>query len=167
MTERFGPPFAEGAKGGTGIWLYKNWLYAEIDDRIVRYELKEGEVKPSSNPETILSGLPLTGDHPMHPFAIDKKGNLFVTSASATNACEVQNRRPHSPGNDPCTELETRAGVWRRSSATPPVSAIRRATTSIRPGASIRRSTAAISFTRIGPSFTRKSKVSSFRPSRS
>ena len=113
VTERFGPPFAEGAKGGTGIWLYKNWLYAEIDDRIVRYELKKGEAKPSSSPDTILSGLPLTGDHPMHPFAIDEKGNLFVTSASATNACEVQNRMPHSQGNDPCIELKTRAGVWR------------------------------------------------------
>jgi mono/diheme cytochrome c family protein len=32
---------------------------------------------------------------------------------SATNTCEVKNRMPHSPGNDPCTELETRAGTWR------------------------------------------------------
>lgn len=113
VIERFGPTFTEGAKGGTGVWLDKTWLYVEIDDRIVRYELKEGEVAPSAKPETILSGMPLTGDHPMHPFAVDEKGNLFVTSASATNACEVQNRMPHSPGNDPCTELETRAGVWR------------------------------------------------------
>ena len=37
----------------------------------------------------------------MHGFAIDKDG------------CEKQNRMPHSPGNDPCTELETRAGIWR------------------------------------------------------
>ena len=32
---------------------------------------------------------------------------------AATNACEVQNRMPHSPGKDPCTELETHAGIWR------------------------------------------------------
>ena len=32
---------------------------------------------------------------------------------SATNACEIKNRMPHSPGNDPCVELETRAGIWR------------------------------------------------------
>jgi glucose/arabinose dehydrogenase len=113
VVERFGPTFAEEAKGGTGLWRYKNWLYAEIDDRIVRYELKQGETAPSSKPETILSGLPLTGDHPMHPFAIDDKGTLFVTSASATNACEAQNRMPRSPGNDPCKELDTRGGVWR------------------------------------------------------
>ena len=110
---RFGPTFAEGAHGGTGIWLYKNWLYAEINDKIVRYELKDGEVAPGGKAETILSGMPITGDHPMHPFAIDAEGNLFVDMGSATNACEKQNRMPHSPGNDPCTELETRGGIWR------------------------------------------------------
>ena len=31
VTVRFGPTFAEGAHGGTGIWLYKHWLYDEID----------------------------------------------------------------------------------------------------------------------------------------
>jgi glucose/arabinose dehydrogenase len=92
---RFGPTAAEGAHGGTGIALYKNWLYAEINDRIVRYELKEGETAPATKPETILSGMPITGDHPMHPFAIDGQGNLFVSMGSATNACEVQNRMPH------------------------------------------------------------------------
>src|SRR5262245_26458186 len=110
---RFGPTFAEGAHGGTGIFLYKDWLYAELNDKIVRYELKPGEAAPTGTPETILSGMPITGDHPMHGFAIDKDGNLFVEMASATNACEKQNRMPHSPGNEPCTELETRAGIWR------------------------------------------------------
>jgi hypothetical protein len=113
VTVRFGPTFAEGAHGGTGIWLYKNWLYAEINDQIVRYELKNGKVAPTGKPEAILSGMPITGDHPMHPFAIDAEGNLFVSMGSATNACEVQNRMPHSQGNDPCTELKTRAGIWR------------------------------------------------------
>jgi glucose/arabinose dehydrogenase len=110
---RFGPTAAEGAHGGTGIGLYKNWLYAELNDRIVRYELKNGETAPAGKAETILSGMPITGDHPMHPFAIDAQGNLFVSMGSATNACEVQNRMPHSPGNNPCTELKTRAGIWR------------------------------------------------------
>ena len=113
MNVRFGPTAAEGAHGGTGIALYKNWLYAELNDRIVRYELKNGEAAPRGKAETILSGMPITGDHPMHPFAIDAQGNLFVSMGSATNACEVKNRMPHSIGNNPCTELETRAGVWR------------------------------------------------------
>lgn len=110
---RFGPTFAEGAHGGSGIALYKSWVYAEINDKIVRYALTEGEAAPKGEAETIVSGLPLTGDHPMHPFAIDPDGNIFVDLGSATNACEVKNRMPHSLGHQPCTELETRGGVWR------------------------------------------------------
>ncbi|HXL18973.1 MAG TPA: c-type cytochrome, partial [Streptosporangiaceae bacterium] len=81
--------------------------------RIVRYALPGGVIAPTGAPEVIVSGLPLTGDHPMHPFAIDAQGNLYVDLGSATNACQVQNRMPNSPGIQPCTELETRAGIWR------------------------------------------------------
>lgn len=113
VVERFGQPFADGGRGGTGIGIHGNWLYAEINDQIIRYPLKAGEAAPTAKPETILKGMPLSGDHPMHPFTIDAQGNLFVAMGSATNACEVKNRMPKSPGNVPCTELETRAGVWR------------------------------------------------------
>ncbi|MEF3366659.1 PQQ-dependent sugar dehydrogenase [Methylocystis sp. 9N] len=110
---RFGPSFADGAHGGTGVWRYKNWIYAEANDKIVRYDIGSGLPAADARPEIVLSGMPIAGDHPMHPFAIDAHGNLFVSMGSATNACEVKNRMPHSPGNDPCMELETRAGVWR------------------------------------------------------
>ncbi len=111
--ERFGPTFAEGAHGGTGIAIYKDGLYAELNDKIVRYQLNDDEIAPTAKPETVVSGFPLTGDHPMHPFIIDDKGNIFAAMGSATNACEIKNRMPHSKGHDPCTELGTRAGVWR------------------------------------------------------
>jgi glucose/arabinose dehydrogenase/mono/diheme cytochrome c family protein len=110
---RFGPSFAEGAHGGTGIWFYKNYIYAEANDAIVRYDVSSGAPAADAKPDVVLRGLPITGDHPMHPLAIDNDGNLFVTMGSATNACEQKNRMPHSPGNDPCTEAETRAGIWR------------------------------------------------------
>jgi glucose/arabinose dehydrogenase/mono/diheme cytochrome c family protein len=113
VVARFGPTFAQGAHGGTGIALYKNWLYAEINDKVVRYDVKDGVPSATAKPETILSGMPITGDHPMHAIAIDADGNMFVSMGSATNTCEVKNRMPHSPGNDPCTEAETRAGIWR------------------------------------------------------
>ena len=96
--ERFGQTFAQGGKGGTGIYVYKDWVYAELNDKIVRYALKDGEITPTGEPEVVLSGMPITGDHPMHPFIIDKDGNLFVSMGSATNTCEVKNRMPGSKG---------------------------------------------------------------------
>ena len=110
---RFGESVQTGSGGGTGIALHRGALFAEIDDRIVRYALPATGIAPTEAPAVILSGLPLTGDHPMHPFAIDTRGALYVNSGSATNACQVQNRMPNSPGHQPCTELETRAGIWR------------------------------------------------------
>ena len=113
VVKRFGPDKAAGAAGGTGIALYNGALYAELNDKIVSYARAQGEIVPAGKPKTVLSGMPLTGDHPMHPFAIDAKGNLFVDLGSATNACQDDNRMPLSPGHNPCTELETRAGTWR------------------------------------------------------
>jgi glucose/arabinose dehydrogenase/mono/diheme cytochrome c family protein len=110
---RFGPGAESGNAGGTGIALYRGALYAETNDRIVRYALPTGAIAPSGPPEVVVSGLPLTGDHPMHPFKIDAQGNLFVDLGSATNSCQSENRMPNSPGIQPCTELNTRAGIWR------------------------------------------------------
>jgi glucose/arabinose dehydrogenase len=110
---RFGPGAESGNAGGTGIALYNGALYAETNDRIVRYTLPVDTAAPSGPADVIVSGLPLTGDHPMHPFRIDERGALFVDLGSATNSCQSANRMPDSAGIEPCTELETRAGTWR------------------------------------------------------
>jgi glucose/arabinose dehydrogenase/mono/diheme cytochrome c family protein len=112
VIERFGETVQSGGAGGTGIGMYKGSIYAEINDRIVRYSLPTGSIVPSGSAETIVSGLPLGGDHPMHPFIINVEGKMYVDVASATNSCQSKNRTLKSPGEDPCTELETRGGVW-------------------------------------------------------
>ena len=112
VIERFGETAQAGGAGGTGIGLYKGAIYAESKDRIVRYSLPSGAVVPSGSVDTIVSGLPLGGDHPMHPFIINAEGAMYVDVATATNSCQVKNRTLKSPGVNPCTELETRGGVW-------------------------------------------------------
>jgi glucose/arabinose dehydrogenase/cytochrome c5 len=112
-TERFGETVQSGGAGGSGIGLYKGAIYAEINDRIVRYPLTTGSIAPKDAGVTILSGLPLTGDHPMHPFIIDPQGAMYIDVATPSNACQVKNRTPASPGKQPCEELETRGGIWR------------------------------------------------------
>lgn len=119
LTMRFGGGVPEGSHGGTGIGIHKDWLYAEINDKIVRFPLGPTGVDTSRPPEAIVSGLPITGDHPMHPFIIDARGNMFVDMGSASNACEQKYRTAGSPGNRPCTEKLTRAGTWRYDAETP------------------------------------------------
>jgi len=113
VNERFGATVQSGGAGGTGIGIYKGWLYAELNDKILKYPLKKGAVLPGEASQVVVSGLPLGGDHPMHPFAIDANGDLYIDVASATNSCQEKNRTLKSPGINPCTELETRGGVWR------------------------------------------------------
>jgi glucose/arabinose dehydrogenase len=57
----------------------------------------------------------MVGGHPMHPMAVDGRGNLFVNLGSNTNACQQEDRQTESKGVDPCTELTTRGGIWRFS----------------------------------------------------
>jgi glucose/arabinose dehydrogenase/cytochrome c5 len=113
VAERFGETVQSGGAGGSGIGLYKGAIYAEINDRIARYPLTAGSIAPKDAGVTILSGLPLTGDHPMHPFIIDAQGAMYIDVATPSNACQVKNRTPASPGKQPCEELETRGGIWR------------------------------------------------------
>ncbi len=115
VIERFGDGIPQGSAGGTGIAYYNGAIYAEQNDKIIRYALptNSGSIAPKGLPEIVVSGLPLTGDHPMHPFIIDAQGHIFVDLGSATNSCQIDNRMPSSPGHDPCTELETRGGTWR------------------------------------------------------
>ena len=113
VVKRFGETVQTGGAGGTGIALYKGALYVEINDKIVRYALPSGTIAPSGPGEVVVSGMPLGGDHPMHPFAIDVDGNLYVDMGTATNACQQENRQLKSPGIKPCTETQTRGGIWR------------------------------------------------------
>ena len=115
VIRRFGATPARGGHGGTGIALYDGYLYAELNDRIVRYPMSPTSIVPAEPAQTVVSGLPLTGDHPMHPFAIDADGWIYVDSASPSNSCQRQNRMQESPGINPCPELATRGGIWRYS----------------------------------------------------
>jgi glucose/arabinose dehydrogenase len=114
VIRRFGSTSESGSKGGTGIALNGDELYAEADSTIVRYRVSESDPVPARKPEVIVSGLVTKGGHPMHPIAVDSK-NLYVNIGSSTNSCQVKDREGQSPGHDPCTELEQRAGIWRFS----------------------------------------------------
>src|ERR1700734_3009609 len=78
VNERFGETVQSGGAGGTGIALYNGSIFAETNDRVVRYPLDPESIVPRDAAVTIVSGLPLGGDHPMHPFIIDAQGAMYV-----------------------------------------------------------------------------------------
>jgi glucose/arabinose dehydrogenase len=109
IQERFGPT------GGNGIAWQGNSLYFSPNDRILRYEFSGAGLLPSGAPVTLVSGLPVDGEHVRKTVVPDGAGGLFVNIGSATDACQVINRIPLSPGRFPCPEVAQRAGVWRFS----------------------------------------------------
>lgn len=100
-----------GAGGGTGIALDGNIVYATEGNSIVRYRLASGTLNPVGKPDTIVTGLPMTGSHHSHNFVLQGR-NLYVNIGSASNSCQQRDRQTESPGYNPCTELQTRAGIW-------------------------------------------------------
>lgn len=111
--ERIDRPFP-GQSGGTGIALFRNRVFLESGDRIVSYAL--GNTKGRSE-QVIVADLPTEGDHFSHSIAIRADGALFMTSGSATNACQPDNRKAGAPGQVPCAEKALRAGIWRFNAA--------------------------------------------------
>lgn len=101
-----------GEAGGTGIAVAPGWVYVDEGSTVVRYPVRAGQLTPAGAKETIVAGLP-TGGHGAHNLLLDGKGALFVNVGSQTNSCQQADRQSGSPGADPCTELATRAGVWR------------------------------------------------------
>ena len=106
---------ARGNTGGTGIALHGGWLYADAGPRIVRYRITEGQLAPADagDGEVVVDGFPSDGSHPQHNFVIARDGALYANMGSATNSCQRRDRTKGSAGVDPCTELETRAGIWK------------------------------------------------------
>lgn len=98
--------------GGTGLQLAGDQLWFGYDDAIVRYTLPEGALEPSSGPDTIVRGLPADRSHRAKSIAVGADGRLYVNIGSPSNSCQSEDRQPGVPGQDPCPELETRAGIW-------------------------------------------------------
>jgi glucose/arabinose dehydrogenase len=102
-----------GPRGGNDVAVHDGNLYLALKDRVVRWRLTSGRLKPEGDPETIVGGLPEGGDHGDKALAFPGGNVMLVKIGSASNSCQRFNRQSRSPGRAPCTELERRAGLWR------------------------------------------------------
>lgn len=96
---------------GSGIALANGYLYSSSGRAIVRYKYATGDTALGAA-DTIVSDF-ATGGHTAYNFKIIGH-TLYMNVGSRTNACQPPDldRKGKAPGVDPCTELETRAGVW-------------------------------------------------------
>ena len=99
---------------GTGIELHNGYLYFSSRTEVYRAKFQDGQLLPELDMDTLVHLVDGTG-HMEKPFTFDGKGNIYVNIGSFSNACQVEKRTEGSPGIDPCTELETRAGIWKFS----------------------------------------------------
>lgn len=101
-----------GENGGSGIAVRGEKLYFATNDAVLRYTLPVGNLLARTAVDTIVRGLP-TGGHTAKTIALGNGRDLFVNIGSNTNSCQERDREAGVKGADPCTELETRAGIWR------------------------------------------------------
>jgi glucose/arabinose dehydrogenase len=102
--------FAGGA--GDEVAFHGTHLYYTTTDAILRFPWTAGSLEPSGPADTVVKGLP-TGGHRTKNIAFGPTGELYVNIGSPSNSCQRQDRSEKSPGQDPCPQLETRAGIWR------------------------------------------------------
>ncbi|HVN05484.1 MAG TPA: hypothetical protein VMT86_13760 [Bryobacteraceae bacterium] len=104
-----------GSGSATGIALHDGYLWIAHRNSVERYKMTPGQLKPSGQPEVVVSGLPGVFQHGDKGIAFDGKGSFYVNVGAPSNACQVRDRTKQSPGQDPCPLLETHGGIWKFS----------------------------------------------------
>jgi glucose/arabinose dehydrogenase len=101
---------------GTGIAIANGYVYATAGNNVVRFAYRPGALELGAA-DTIVKNMP-TGGHASYNFVVDGP-RLYLNVGSRTNSCQQNDRQTESKGADPCTELESRAGIWVFSSEKP------------------------------------------------
>lgn len=102
-----------GPGPGTGIAFAGEYLYFALNDAVVRWHWNIGQLEPTGSPDTVVGGLTNQRSHAAKGIAIGSDGMLYVNIGAPSNSCQVQDRAPESPGQDPCPLLDIAGGIWR------------------------------------------------------
>jgi glucose/arabinose dehydrogenase len=97
---------------GTEMKIHNGYLYFSAVTRIFRQKLTS-DLVPDTELELILSETQRPGQHATKPLAFDNQGNMYTIFGAPSDACQVDDRSPMSPGIFPCPLLEHRAGIWK------------------------------------------------------
>ncbi len=103
----------ENRNRGTAMQIHNGYLYFSSELMVFRNKLKEGQLVPDSNMDTVVIDTLPFHEHMAKALAFDGKGNMFVSWGMGTNSCQVENRKPGSPGMNPCPYLVDHGGIWK------------------------------------------------------
>jgi glucose/arabinose dehydrogenase len=122
IIENFGDYKDEG-NYGTSMRIHKGYLYFSTAGEVYRIKLTPGKLIPEGKSELLLvddyKNSKPRYSHIAKPLAFDDKGNMYVPFGSPTDICQVNDRQPGSPGQDPCPQLAEHAGIWKFSDSKP------------------------------------------------
>jgi len=109
----------DGHTYGTAMRIHDGYLYFSSELMVYRMKLKKGQLVPDSRMDTIVIDNPPYHEHQTKPIAFDNKGHIYVGWGAGSNAGQVKNRLPGSPGvGDPNSPdkgnpwLIDHGGIW-------------------------------------------------------
>jgi glucose/arabinose dehydrogenase len=102
-----------GSGSTTGVALHNGYLYLAHPTTIERFKMTAGQLKPTGEAETVVTGLPSERQHEDKGIAFDGRGGLYINVGAPSNACQNPDRRPGVKGQDPCPILEKHGGIWK------------------------------------------------------
>ena len=103
--------YAQGAAGGTGIAIYNGGLYAEQNDKIIRYPLPAGSIVPKGQPRSSFPACRSPATIRCILSSSTRKGDSIVDLGSATNACQISESHPE------LARYTSPAASWKRAPA--------------------------------------------------
>lgn len=104
-----------GEAGGTGIAIHHGYLYFGTVTQVLRWPLHDKTLVPEGPSQVVVAGLPVQRQHAARSLVITPQGELFINIGAPSNSCQKQDRKPNSPGIDPCPMLRLHGGIWRFS----------------------------------------------------
>jgi len=102
----------ENRNRGTAMQIHNGYLYYSSELMVYRSKLKNGQLVPDGKMDTIVMDTLPYHEHMAKALAFDGKGNMYVSWGVGTNSCQTENRRPGSPGLNPCPGMKDHGGIW-------------------------------------------------------
>jgi glucose/arabinose dehydrogenase/cytochrome c553 len=115
VKEVFGD-YEDTGEYGTGMRIYKGYIYFSTAGEVYRQKLTAGKLVPSTEVELVLKddfrNDKHGAEHIAKPLAFDSSGHMYVQFGAPGDVCQEQDRMPGAPGMNPCPELEEHGGIW-------------------------------------------------------